>query len=162
MSIRRIRKEDRSAVLDLIRETGLFTRDEEQVAQELIDIALNQPGQKDYEIEVVEGEAQTVAGYICYGPKPLTEGAYDLYWMAVHPRDQRKGYGRKLLQNMEQRVKERKGRLIMIETSSRDRYAPTRRFYEQNEYGEVGRVRDFYRPGDDLVLYGKYFHPEVT
>ena len=48
----------------------------------------------------------------------------------------------------------------MIETSSKDKYAPTRHFYQRLGYVENARIRDFYRLGDDLLIYGKYLKPE--
>ncbi|MGB9837060.1 MAG: GNAT family N-acetyltransferase [Candidatus Saccharicenans sp.] len=150
-------KADRQPVLELIRATGFFTPEEVQVAEELIDIYLNQPEQRDYFIVVVENEQGRVAGYMTYGPTPLTEGTWDLYWIAVSPSDQGKGYGQQLVRWLEEEVKKRNGRLILIETSSQAKYEPTRKFYEKLGYTEVARIPDFYRPGDDRVIFGKYF-----
>jgi len=150
-------KADRQPVLELIRATGFFTPDEVKVAEELIDIYLQQPDQRDYFIVVVENEQGRVAGYMTYGPTPLTEGTWDLYWIAVSPADQGKGYGQQLVRWLEEEVRKRKGRLIIIETSSQPKYEPTRKFYEKLGYAEVARIPDFYRPGDDRVIFGKYF-----
>jgi GNAT superfamily N-acetyltransferase len=160
MNIRPIASRDRQTVLEVIQSTGMFTREEEQVAAEVIDVALAQPGQRDYIVGVIENEQGVVVGYVCYGPTPMTEGAVDLYWMAVHPGKHRQGYGKALIQWVEQNVQEQQGRLIVIETSSKDKYAPTRHFYQRLGYVESARIRDFYRPGDDLVIYCKYFKPE--
>ncbi|MGB9893572.1 MAG: GNAT family N-acetyltransferase [Candidatus Saccharicenans sp.] len=150
-------KTDRQPVLDLIRATGFFTPEEIQVAEELIDIYLNNPAQRDYFIVVVENEWQKVAGYLTYGPTPLTEGTWDLYWIAVSPEDQGRGYGQRLVNWLEEEVKKKKGRLILIETSSQPKYQPTRKFYEKLGYAEIARIPDYYRPGDDRVIFGKYF-----
>lgn len=155
--LRPMAKADRQPVLDLIRSTGFFTPGEIQVAEELIDIYLNNPEQRDYYIVVVENERGQVAGYMTYGPTPLTEGTWDLYWIAVAPEAQGRGYGQRLVGWLEDEVKKNKGRLVLIETSSQPKYQPTRRFYEKLGYTEVARIRDFYRPGDDRVIFGKYF-----
>ncbi|MDI6845623.1 MAG: GNAT family N-acetyltransferase [Candidatus Saccharicenans sp.] len=150
-------KDDRQPVLELIRATGFFNEAEIQVATELIDIYLNNPDQRDYHIVVVEDESGNVAGYMTYGPTPLTEGTWDLYWIAVSPGAQGKGYGRQLVNWLEDRVRESGGRLILIETSSQPKYLPTRKFYEKLGYAEIARIPDFYRPEDDRVIFGKYF-----
>lgn len=160
MKIRPISAKDRQAVLELIHSTGVFTKEEEQVATEIIDIYLNKPDQRDYITEVIENEQAAIVGYVCYGSRPMTEGVVDLYWLAVHPGKHRQGYGKALVQWLEKTVREQKGRLILIETSSKDKYTPTRHFYQRMGYVENARVRDFYRPGDDLVIYGKYLKPE--
>lgn len=150
-------KADRQPVLDLIRATGFFTSAEIQVAEELIDVYLNNPEQRDYYIVVAENERGQVTGYMTYGPTPLTSGTWDLYWIAVAPEAQGRGYGQQLVAWLEEEVKKNNGRLVLIETSSQPKYQPTRKFYEKLGYTEVARIRDFYRPGDDRVIFGKYF-----
>jgi len=148
---------DKGAVLTLVRATDFFTEAEVAVAEELIDIYLGQPEQKDYRIVVAESDAGRPAGYMTWGPTPLAEGAYDLYWMAVSPEAQGRGTGRALVRWLEERVRGLDGRLIIIETSSQPKYHSTRQFYLGLGYREAARVPDFYRPGDDRVIYAKYF-----
>ncbi len=155
--IRLMKKADRETVLNLIQETDMFTKEEIGVAEELIDIYLDRPEQKDYTIIVTENDDHRVVGYLCFGPTPLTYGTYDLYWMAVSPQEQGRGYGKQMVHWLENRVKEEKGRLIIIETSSQPKYEPTRQFYLRLDYQEVARIAGFYKPGDDRVIYAKYF-----
>jgi ribosomal protein S18 acetylase RimI-like enzyme len=153
--IRSMATADRGPVLDLIRETGFFRPDEVQVAEELIDIYLGHPSQKDYDNVVVEDETGGVAGYMTWGPTPLTIGTYDLYWMAVSPKAQGRGHGKALVRWLEEKVASLGGRLIVIETSSMPHYDPTRKFYLGLGYRETARIPDFYQPGDDRVIYTK-------
>lgn len=154
--VRPLRREDRERVLDIVRATDMFTADEAEVARELIDAYLDQPGQRDYILVVVEDGSGRVAGYLAYGPTPLTLGTYDLYWMAVAPDAQGRGFGRELVLWLENRVTEEGGRLILIETSSQPRYEKTRRFYVGLGYQEISRIPDFYKVGDDRITYVKY------
>ena len=160
MKIRPIVAKDRQVVLELIHLTGLFTKEEEQVAMEVIDVCLTKSGQQDYIIVVIENEQGAIAGYMCYGPTPMTEGVVDLYWLAVHPGKHRQGYGKALIQWLEKAVQKKKGRLIVIETSSKDKYTTTRNFYQRLGYVASARIRDFYCPGDDLLIYCKYLKLE--
>lgn len=153
--IRPMTAADKAPVMDLVRATGFFRPDEVAVAEELIDVYLGQPDQKDYGIVVSLDEAGRAAGYMTYGPTPLTVGTYDLYWMAVDPKAQGRGHGRALVEWLEAYVKDAGGRLIIIETSSVPKYEPTRRFYLGLGYPEVARIPDFYQPGDDRVIYRK-------
>ena len=153
--IRPMTKADRGAVLDLIAETGFFRPDEVRVAEELIDIYLGYPDQRDYDIVVAEDGEGKAAGYMTWGPTPLAIGTYDLYWMAVSPKAQGRGHGKALVRWLEQRVEEIGGRLIVIETSSTPHYEPTRKFYLGLGYRETARIPDFYQPGDDRVVYTK-------
>lgn len=160
MKIRPITKQDRQPVLEVIHSTGMFTKEEEQVANEVIDVCLTKLNQQDYVVVVIENEQGAIVGYMCYGPTPMTEGVVDLYWMAVHPGKHRQGYGKALIQWLEKDVQAKKGRLIVIETSSRDMYATTRNFYQRLGYVKNARIRDFYCPGDDLLIYCKYLKLE--
>jgi ribosomal protein S18 acetylase RimI-like enzyme len=151
-----MKPEDREAVLDIVRATDMFTPVESLCAQEQVDIFLGQPDQQDYFVVVAENDKGKVVGYMSYGPTPLAEGAYDIYWMAVAPGVQGRGHGRQLVRWLEDRVKDWDGRLILIETSSQPKYERTRRFYLSLDYREVARIPDFYKPGDDRITYAKY------
>jgi ribosomal protein S18 acetylase RimI-like enzyme len=78
-----------------------------------------------------------------------------LYWIAMHPDFQGAGGGSQLLDEVERRLTQREARLLIVETSSRTDYAPTRRFYEVRGYTRAAVLSDFYAPGDDRVVYTK-------
>jgi ribosomal protein S18 acetylase RimI-like enzyme len=153
--IRKLAKADRDVLKKILADTNHFNDDEINVAIELIDIYLKDENQKDYIIYVYEDSGKT-AGYICYGRRPLTDGTYDLYWIAVDPNIHGKGIGSKLIEFMENDVKKLKGYLILIETSGKAEYEGERRFYEKNRYDTQTIIKDFYRNGDDLFVYRKY------
>ena len=55
----------------------------------------------------------------------------------------------------EARIQKMKGQRIYVETSSREPYAPTHRFYQSCGYHQEGILKDFYAPGDDKIIYMK-------
>jgi ribosomal protein S18 acetylase RimI-like enzyme len=152
-----MKKSDKPAVMDILRGRGMFTPDEIVVAEEQIDIVFDQPAQKDYNEVVVEDASGRVAGWMSWGPTPMTQGTYDLYWIAVAHDVQGQGLGKVLVRWLEDHVRREKGRLILIETASQATYEPTRQFYLKLDYREEARIRDYYKPGDDLIIYAKYF-----
>ena len=154
--IRPLLREDRPAIESLLVETDVFTDDEIEVALELVDTVLGNPLQHDYEIHVAADEDGTAVGYYCIGPTPVTSGTFDLYWIAVKPSAHNRGIGKELLLHAEESIRSHGGRLVIAETSSQPKYEHTRRFYLRNGYAEVARIREYYKPGDDLVVYGKY------
>ncbi len=154
--IRPLRAEDREPLRRILEATGVFTADEVATALELIDAVLADASHPDYRIAAATGESGEAIGYYCVGPTPLTASTWDLYWIAVKPQEHNRGVGRQLLRHAEQFIASLGGTLVVAETSSQPKYEPTRQFYLRNEYAEVARIRDYYRAGDDLVVYGKY------
>ncbi len=155
MTIRSLVQKDRERLHSILIDTRLFTSEEIAVAMELIDIVLKNPHQKDYQIDcVVDFKDQPIA-YICYGPAPMTQGTFDLYWIVVDPKYQSQGIGSKLLDFLEGKVRERNGRMILIDTSSIPLYEKAQKFYFRKGFQEVARVPDYYHPGNDRITFCK-------
>jgi ribosomal protein S18 acetylase RimI-like enzyme len=122
------------------------------VAIELVEAALS--GSPDYLVRVAV-RASEVVGYVVYGPTPMTDGTWDLYWIAADPALRGQGVGAALVSGMEGDLRRRKARLVRVETSATEAYGPTRGFYAAMKYREEARIRDFYTPGDDLIILAK-------
>ena len=155
--IRQLEPSDRPFIEKMVISTGKFTDVEVATALELVDEALARGEESGYFFAVLENgdKHPTVQGYACYGPVPLTQGAYDLYWIAVDPASQGRGFGNHLLEYVETDVLSRGGRMILIETSSQESYGGTVRFYEKAGYELVARIKNFYRVGDDKLVFQK-------
>ncbi len=150
MTIRPVHARDRDSLERLLRRIENFNPDEVSVALELIDLAIRDPRGSGYEVLVATQDDGALLGYVCYGPTPMTDGTFDLYWIAVDPAARGRGVGRGLHDAMLADLRARGARLVRLETSSQDSYDGTMRFYEALGYEVISRVRDFYRPGDDL------------
>jgi GNAT superfamily N-acetyltransferase len=154
VKIRPMLKKDKPALMALLRRTPEFKPAEVVVAEEVIDSYLADPDGSGYNTLVAQ-DGPAITGYICYGPAPLTEGTWDVYWIAVSAGEQGKGTGGALLASAEAKIKEAKGRLIIIETSSQAGYQKTSRFYSKHGYQAACRLPDFYAPGDDKLILQK-------
>jgi ribosomal protein S18 acetylase RimI-like enzyme len=146
---------DRAIIAELVVSVENFNPAEVDCALELIDIYLNDPKQRDYHVVVAEDSASKVRAYACWGPVPLTKGTYDLYWIATHPGARGRGFGNALMDYVERKVLEHSGRLLAVETSSKESYERTIAFYRRLGYEEVSRIRDFYDVGDDRLIFVK-------
>ncbi len=132
--------------------TGVFRPEEVATAVELLDASLD--GDDDYRfLGAYEGD--DLLGYACWGPTPGTVSTSDLYWIVVDPARQHQGVGTTLLGAVEARLTADGCRLVVVETSSRADYAPTRAFYERRGYARVATIPGYYAPSDDLVIYLK-------
>ena len=150
---------DRERIHEILLATARFTRQEVGWAMDLVDTALDHPERGEYEIHVLEdpdsGPHREIQGYVCFGRTPMTDGVYDLYWIAIDPRHQGHGFGQLLLRFVENEVRRQNGRMLLIETSSKQSYAPTLRFYQKAGYDEISRIKDFYRIEDDKLVFCK-------
>jgi ribosomal protein S18 acetylase RimI-like enzyme len=134
--------------------TGFFSAQEIDVAVELSTETLEKGEASGYRFLFAERHGR-LAGYACHGPIPCTADAFDLYWIAVHPDDQRGGLGRHLLMAVEARIRKAGGARVYVETSHRIQYASTRTFYERCGYRLASVLEDFYAPGDAKATYCK-------
>jgi len=149
--------DDLQRIYEIVTSTGFFYEHEIAIAVELCQEHLTK-GEKEsgYSFIFAEDEATgKTLGYVCYGEIPCTRQRYDLYWIAVHAEAQRKGIGKRLLQEAERMVAAHGGEIIFIETNSRDQYEPTRRFYLSCGYTIVAEIKDFYDDGDNKVIYSR-------
>ena len=151
VAIRKMKRENRAEIAAILQKTPEFTADEVRVALELIDDYLKNGRKSGYFISIAVTDS-TVAGYICYGIRPLTSGSWDIYWAAVHPDLKGKGIGRLLFTAAEEHIRRSGGRIILIETSSKPGYEGTISFHHSMGYKDICSIEDFYSIGDHLLM----------
>ena len=157
MYLRDLKATDRDRLEDLLRRVENFREEDVDVALELVDDRLQHGDRSTYAFLLAFDDEQerSLLGYACFGPTPMTEHTFDLYWVAVTPEQKGRGIGRQLCAAVEEAVRNRGGRRIRVETGTRPEYTGTIRFYLRIGYDTVGRIRDFYRDGDDLLTFVK-------
>lgn len=150
MKLTDIQADDREELARLLTQIEQFKPEEVDVALELVDAAIHDPASGYH---AIVARTDQLAGYICFGPTPMTEATWDLYWIAVSPALQGQGVGRALYEAFVAFLRARGGRQVRIETSSQESYAATGGFYERLGFEVAGRLRDFYAQGDDLLIF---------
>jgi D-alanine-D-alanine ligase len=143
---------DREQLLEMTRQTGVFTVEEIGWATELVFGLVVPPPGREYQLHVLVEKGQ-LAGYVCFGPAGRDSEVYDLYWLVVAPDVQQRGMGSRLLGFVEDDVRRSGGRTLLIETSAGNGGA--RRFYEAKGYREVSHLKDFMRRRPDRVVYAR-------
>jgi ribosomal protein S18 acetylase RimI-like enzyme len=155
MHIRPYSSPDRDRIRDILVGSQTFTDEEVAVALGVIDDAERCPELADYTIFCAQNDHGDVVGYICYGPIPMTDRCYDLYWICVDRGCKKTGIGTSLIGRMESDLEKNAARHIYIDTSSTPPYDDARSFYERHGYHVVSVSPDFYREGDDKIVYFK-------
>jgi len=144
---------DGEQIYQITTRTGMFNAEEEQcvadIWQQHLQFGRDGSGYTFY----VDRDGECVLGYVCVGPRALTDRVYDLYWIVVDPQAQRQGVGARLLRRAEDDVRERGGRILVIETSGTQKYSGTRAFYLASGYLHEATLRDLYADGDDLCIF---------
>ena len=135
--------------------TNPFRPEERACAIELLEAVLDPPEGNTYEARVLAGDDERPLCYACFGQTPMTEATFDLYWLVTAAASRGQGLGKRLLAAVEQELATRRALTIRVETSSLEGQGGALRFYQQAGYDVVGRIADFYRPGDDLITLAK-------
>ncbi|MDZ4736265.1 MAG: GNAT family N-acetyltransferase [Rhodospirillaceae bacterium] len=150
------RAEDPARIEDLLRRVGVFSAEEIAIGRELVEERLQRGAASGYEFRFADRGSDiggSLGGYCCFGPIPLTQGAWDLYWIAVDPAARGQGIGRALIDALHEAAANEGCRAIYIDTSSRPDYAPAHRLYAAAGYRVAARLTDFYAPGDDKLIF---------
>jgi GNAT superfamily N-acetyltransferase len=142
------------SILEITAANGIFTPVEMECVEELWDAYRYMDEASGY-VFLVYREEGRIMGYACFGPRPLTDGAYDLYWIAVDPFAQGRGIGHALIAQVETEVRNRRGYLLLIETSSEPAYTAARRLYLSSGYCCAAIIHDFYGRGKHLHVFVK-------
>jgi ribosomal protein S18 acetylase RimI-like enzyme len=152
-TIRAARAQDRAAIIDVVRASGLLPPDALTEVEATLDGFLTGAAATDRWLITDTGTSIAATAY--YAPERMTDGTWNLYLLAVHPDHQGQGRGAALVRHVEQDLREAGARVLLIETSGVPDFAGQRAFYTGLGYHEEARIRDFYEPGDDKVIYWK-------
>ena len=146
---------DGSKIQDIAARAGVFSQEEVECVGVLWEEYLTQGAECCGYNFIVYRNGERVLGFACYGPRDLTDGAFDLYWIAVDPVARCNGVGHALLTASEQAARAQGGRMVIAETSGTPLYETTRKFYHRMGYEPEAIIKDFYAIGDDLLIFIK-------
>jgi ribosomal protein S18 acetylase RimI-like enzyme len=145
---------DKAAILSLAVAAGLFAADEtEALAGVLTDYFAGTLGEGHrWSIDESDGK---VRGAIYYAPELMADRTWYVYAIAVDPECQGMGYGKALMQHVEDILQATGQRVLLVETSSLPKYERTQAFYTKCGYVPEARIRDFYTDGEDKIVFRK-------
>ncbi|WP_376790292.1 GNAT family N-acetyltransferase [Thermoflexus sp.] len=160
--IRWPRADEEAAIRTMAERCGVFRPEEIDTLLEIFREACEKGFERSgyyFHVWVDSAEEREPSGLICYGRRPLTRWSWELYWLLVDPRVQRRGIGTALLQAMMEHIRQEGGRWILVETATAPAYTPARRFYERHGFRLLAQVEDFYDEGEGLAIYLRGLDP---
>src|SRR5512141_24092 len=104
---------DGPQIQDITARAGVFSQEEVECVGVLWNEYLTLGSETCGYTFIVDRDGDQVLGFACYGPRDLTNGVFDLYWIAVDPNCRRGGVGRGLLIASEEAARKTGGRMII-------------------------------------------------
>ncbi|MCU0565832.1 MAG: GNAT family N-acetyltransferase [Oculatellaceae cyanobacterium Prado106] len=177
--IRLSQPEDMTALLEVAGAIGFQPSELESLREMMVDsIGCGEEGDRFWLTD--EDEIDGILGVAYCEPERMTDRTWNLQLIAIRPEFQRKGRGAALLQQVEQTLRGRGGRMLLVETAGPVRNLPpilnpnrrggrmllvetagvpefdrARQFYAKCGYEKEARIRDFYAAGEDKVVFRK-------
>lgn len=153
-TIRTVKPEDTDALIGLCKATDLFVPGELEILKDMLSQYFEGDLGDDHFWIKYEDDDELI-GIAYYAPETFADSVFNLYLIGIHPDRQREGLGTILLRHVEEHLMSISTRMLIIETSGLGSFDRTRAFYRKNGYDEEARIRDFYRAGDDKIIFRK-------
>lgn len=120
---------------------------------EMISDYLNNPDTEAIWFTYIANTTPLAIGYCV--PEKLTEGTYNLLAIGVSREAQRQGIAGKMMKYLEALLKQKNGRLLLVETSSDSAQHAARQFYQNIGYVQAAVIKDFWKEGEDKIVFCK-------
>jgi ribosomal protein S18 acetylase RimI-like enzyme len=146
--IKAVTKSDIEGLKKVIDSSELFPS---EYLDEMISNYFNNPDTQDIWFTYIDNNKQVAVGYCV--PEKLTDGTYNLLAIGVSQDYQRKGVASEMMNYIEQLLKQKDGRILIIETSSDDAQIGARNFYQKIGYTQVAVIKDFWKEGEDKIVF---------
>ena len=153
--IRPSTRADAPALIAVAAASGLFEPSQTEYLAEMLDQYFRADNQSPDIWLTDDDDDNEPVGMAYVAPERMTEGTWNLYLIAVHPNYQKQGRGRALLGHVEQMLRDRGQRILLVETSGTEDFEYVRAFYRRSGYGEEARIREFYAAGVDKIIFRK-------
>ncbi len=141
---------DKEAIKQVLESTGLFPALE---LDSMMDDYLNNINTAEIWFCCLSKNVPVAFGYCV--PEKLTDGTYNLLAIAVDADLQGTGIGSAMMQWIEYYLRIGGNRILIVETSGDEAYEMTRRFYTKIGYQNVATIKDFWKEGEDKIIYYK-------
>lgn len=151
IQIRKVEAADVPDLKEVLDTSELFPS--EYLDNMLTDYFTNPDTEEIWFTAVDDSNKKIAIGYCV--PEKLTNATYNLLAIAVHKQFQGEGIGQLMMEFIEDYLRRNKKRILIVETSSDERYALTRKFYVKLKYVQMASIKDFWNEGEDKIIFWK-------
>ena len=151
--IRPLHASDLVAVARLAETSGLFSADELHEVTAMAESFVHGDVDEGHVWVIHEGDSPDGVAY--FAPEGFSDGVWNLYMLAVSPDSHGRGVGAEIVEYVTDTVRDRGGRILLVETSGDASFERTRSFYEMCGFVREATIRDYYGPGEDKVVFWK-------
>lgn len=148
--IRPVINTDVTYLKEVVDSSELFPSD---YLDEMLADYFNNPDTEDNWFTYVEKNLPVAIGYCV--PEKLTVGTYNLLALGVKKDFQGRGIAAEMMQYIEQLLKQKEGRILIVETSSHPAQHAANQFYAKMNYTREAVIRDFWSDGEDKIVFWK-------
>jgi ribosomal protein S18 acetylase RimI-like enzyme len=148
--IKAVTKSDIDGLKKVVDSSELFPS---EYLDEMISDYFNNPETQDIWFTYIDNDQQVAIGYCV--PEKLTDGTYNLLAIGVSQDAQRTGIASQMMNYIEQLLKQKDGRILIVETSSDDAQIGARNFYKKIGYTQAAVIKDFWKDGEDKIVFWK-------
>ena len=149
-AIRPAERSDIPAIKSVVKDAGLFPP---AMLDDMIAGYLEETARDIWFVAVADGQ---VVGFGYCEPERMTSGTWNLLAIGILARYRGRGIGGAMMRYLEDRLRTGGQRVLIVETLGTPAYARTRAFYSSNGYTEEARIREFYEPGGDKIVFWKH------
>ena len=149
-AIRPAQRSDIPAIKSVVKDAELFPP---EMLDDMIAGYLEVKTRGIWFVAVADGH---IVGFGYCEPERMTSGTWNLLAIGLLARYRGRGIGGAMMRYLENRLRTGGGRVLIVETMGTPAYARTRAFYTANGYAEEARIREFYEPGGDKIVFWKH------
>lgn len=150
LTIRPAERQDIPAIKSVAENAELFPP---EMLEDMISAYLDQISN---DVWFVALAGDRLVGFGFCEPERMTSGTWNLLAIGVLDDWRGRGVGAAMMRQLEDRLRATGERILIVETLGTPAFERTRSFYRTNGYVEEARIREFYEPGGDKVVYWKH------
>jgi ribosomal protein S18 acetylase RimI-like enzyme len=156
--IRETQARDTDAILAIVEDCGQF--DADSIAHVRSTLEQHLAGDSGA-LWLTADDGEPVGVAYC-APEVVASGTWNLLMLWTRQDRHGRGHGAALVRRVEEQLRQRSARLLIVETSGLAAFAPARAFYAKCGFLHEAQIANFFSAGDDKLILTKSLAANAT